>query len=95
MSVYVEANLGASHAVSWSSTDTRVVKVLPNGVVIPQCRRGRGTAKVIARSVADPRVYGYGIVEVDPIRDTQGLEPKKARDVADSCQRRLGRKPPR
>ena len=95
MSEYVEANPGASHAVSWSSSDTRVVKVLPTGVIIPQCRRNRGTAKVIARSVADPRVHGFGIVEVDPIRDSRGLEPGEARDMADACQRRLGRKPPR
>lgn len=95
MAVYVDANPGASHAVSWSSSDTTVVKVLPTGLIIPQCRRGRGIAKVIARSVADPRVHGFGIVEVDPIRDTQGLEPGKARETADACQRRLGRKPTR
>jgi hypothetical protein len=95
MSVYVDAKPGVSQAVSWSSSDTRVVKVLPTGVIIPQCRRGPGTARVIARSVADPRIQGFGIVEVDPIRDTRGLEPREAREIADACQRRLGRTPAR
>lgn len=95
MAVYVDANPGVSKEVVWSSSDPKVVKVLPTGVIIPQCRRGGGTAKVIARSVADPRIHGFGIVEVDPIRDSRGLEPAKAREQADECQRRLGRLPKR
>ncbi len=91
---FVDADPGVSTEVMWSSTDTTVVKVLQTGVIIPQCRRGRGIARVIARSVVNPQAMGSITVDVDPIRDSRGLSPQAARDKADECQRRLGRIPP-
>ena len=94
MAAYVDADPEVSTAVTWSSSDTTVVKVLPTGVIIPQCRRGRGIAKVFARSVVNPRVKGSGTVEVDPVRDSRGLGgPSEAIEKVDACQRRLGRFP--
>ena len=61
---YVDADPGVSTAVSWESTDTTVVKVSQGGVVTI---RSKGTALVVARSIAFPQITGSAVVRVDPV----------------------------
>lgn len=61
--VYVDADPGQPTSVRWSSSDTTVAYVSPDGIL----RDGtHGTAVVRATSTADPSIYGETTVVVDP-----------------------------
>ncbi|MGH2901636.1 MAG: Ig-like domain-containing protein [Solirubrobacteraceae bacterium] len=60
---YVDADDGIDRTVTWRSADTTVATVSDKGVVSD---KSRGTTKIFARSVADPRVEGSVSVQVDP-----------------------------
>jgi hypothetical protein len=51
---FVEADSGVSRAVAWTSGDTAVARVTPEGVLTSACRATAGATWVTAAAVADP-----------------------------------------
>ena len=54
----VLADPGVSREVTWSSSDTSVATVTPDGFMTAGCRDTSGLAYLTATSVADPTKYG-------------------------------------
>ncbi len=51
---YVEADPGVSQAVVWSSRDSTVARVTPDGILTSVCRSSSDSTWVVATSAADP-----------------------------------------
>ncbi|MEW5926143.1 MAG: Ig-like domain-containing protein [Gemmatimonadota bacterium] len=91
MTAVVDAAPGVSRAVRWSSSDTTVATVTPDGIVRSRCRRTPGEATITATSVAEPRVRGQGRVSVSAATPMPGLHPPEAAAKLEACLESLRR----
>lgn len=62
---FVEADSGVSQAVNWSSRDTTVARITPEGFLTTACRKTTREAWMIAASAIDPRLRDSVSVTVE------------------------------